>query len=49
MEQLDSALYLDKLEETERYMEVMDRLCVQADSAASTRQFLRDLHDELSS
>ncbi|MDF5754478.1 helix-turn-helix transcriptional regulator [Spongiactinospora sp. TRM90649] len=48
MEQLDSALYLDKLEETEGYMEVMDRLCVQADSASSTRQFLRNLHKELS-
>ncbi|MFI0419047.1 helix-turn-helix domain-containing protein [Spongiactinospora sp. 9N601] len=48
MEQLDSALYLDKLEETERYMEVMDSLCVQADCAADSKRFLSRLRNELS-
>lgn len=47
MEQLESALYLDKREETDRYMQVMDRLCVQAESAAATKRFLMDLRDEL--
>jgi hypothetical protein len=45
MEQLDSALYLHKREETQRYSKVMDRLCAQADSAAASRRFLRNLLD----
>ncbi|WP_433242776.1 helix-turn-helix domain-containing protein [Streptosporangium sp. CA-135522] len=48
LEQLTSALYVDKLDETDHYMQVMDRLCVQAYSAAETRRFLRDLREELS-
>ncbi|MCG5217772.1 helix-turn-helix domain-containing protein [Streptosporangium sp. KLBMP 9127] len=48
MEQLESALYLDKQEETDRYMQVMDRLCVQADSAATSKRFLEKLLGELS-
>ncbi|WP_344973176.1 helix-turn-helix transcriptional regulator [Streptosporangium fragile] len=47
MEQLTSALYLDKLEETDHYMQVMDRLCVQAYSVADSKTFLRDLRGEL--
>ncbi|GLW12575.1 transcriptional regulator [Microtetraspora sp. NBRC 13810] len=47
MEQLESALYLDKREETDRYMQVMDRLCVQADSVSASRRFLKELLDEL--
>lgn len=48
MEQLTSALYLDKLDETDHYMQVMDRLCIQAYSLAESRRFLEDLRDELS-
>ncbi|GAA3008144.1 helix-turn-helix transcriptional regulator [Streptosporangium longisporum] len=47
MEQLTSALYVDKLEETDHYMQVMDRLCVQAYSLAESKRFLRELRDEL--
>jgi transcriptional regulator with XRE-family HTH domain len=47
LEQLTSALYVDKLEETDHYMQVMDRLCVQAYSVADSRRFLRDLRAEL--
>ncbi|MER5623940.1 helix-turn-helix transcriptional regulator [Streptosporangium sp. NPDC002544] len=48
MEQLTSALYLDKLDETDHYMQVMDRLCIQAYSLAESRRFLEDLREELS-
>ncbi|MER5320307.1 helix-turn-helix domain-containing protein [Streptosporangium roseum] len=48
LEQLTSALYVDKLEETDHYMQVMDRLCVQAYSVSDTKRFLRDLRAELS-
>ncbi|MGV9771223.1 helix-turn-helix domain-containing protein [Streptosporangium sp. NPDC003464] len=47
MEQLTSALYVDKLEETDHYMQVMDRLCVQAYSVSDSKRFLRDLRAEL--
>ncbi|MGV9306763.1 helix-turn-helix domain-containing protein [Nonomuraea sp. NPDC003727] len=43
MEQLSSALYLDKLGESEHYMKVMDRLSVQADTPAESRRFLERL------
>ncbi|WP_181019510.1 helix-turn-helix domain-containing protein [Nonomuraea typhae] len=43
MEQLTSALYLDKPPETEHYVKVMDRLSVQADSPSATRRFLESL------
>ncbi|MEU7983575.1 helix-turn-helix transcriptional regulator [Streptosporangium canum] len=48
LEQLTSALYVDKLAETDHYMQVMDRLCVQAYSVADSQRFLRDLRAELS-
>jgi len=48
MEQLTSALYVDKLEETDHYMQVMDRLCIQAYSVSESKRFLRDLRGELS-
>ncbi|WP_440098250.1 helix-turn-helix domain-containing protein [Streptosporangium sp. H16] len=48
MEQLTSALYVDKLEETDHYMQVMDRLCIQAYSVSESKGFLRDLREELS-
>ncbi|MFI6322277.1 helix-turn-helix domain-containing protein [Nonomuraea sp. NPDC050556] len=43
MEQLTSALYLDKQAESEHYMSVMDRLSVQANSPRESRKFLADL------
>lgn len=43
MEQLTSALYLDKPAESEQYVQVMDRLSVQADSPAASRRFLERL------
>ncbi|MFC4530046.1 helix-turn-helix domain-containing protein [Sphaerisporangium dianthi] len=47
MEQLTSALYLDKREETDPYMKVMDRLCVEAASVAESRRFLEALRQEI--
>ncbi|MDF2704915.1 helix-turn-helix transcriptional regulator [Nonomuraea muscovyensis] len=43
MEQLTSALYLDKPAESEHYMQVMDRLSIQAESPADTRRYLERL------
>lgn len=43
MEQLTSALYLDKQAESEHYMHVMDRLSVQANSPKESRRFLEHL------
>jgi hypothetical protein len=43
LEQLTSALYLDKPEETNTYMQVMNTLCVEARPASATRSFLERL------
>ncbi|NGO67738.1 helix-turn-helix domain-containing protein [Streptomyces boncukensis] len=43
LEQLTSSLYLEKREEVESYMVVMDRLCATAEPPASTTAFLEDL------
>lgn len=43
LEQLTSALYLDKVDDTEHYMKVMDRVCMEAMSVGTTRRFL-NLH-----
>ncbi|NRQ30534.1 helix-turn-helix domain-containing protein [Nonomuraea sp. NN258] len=43
MEQLTSALYLDKPSESEHYAQVMDRLSVQAEQPKQTRRFLERL------
>lgn len=40
LEQLTSALYLDKARDVDHYLKVMDRLCVQALTPASTLDFL---------
>jgi transcriptional regulator with XRE-family HTH domain len=40
LEQLTSAVYLDRREETERYMEVMDRLSAAAEPPVGTASFL---------
>ncbi|MGD9483111.1 helix-turn-helix transcriptional regulator [Streptomyces sp. TRM70308] len=47
LEQLTSALYLDKRPEVETYMVVMDRLCAAAETHADSVAFLRRLHAEL--
>ncbi|SEG33198.1 Helix-turn-helix domain-containing protein [Nonomuraea solani] len=43
MEQLTSALYLDKPADSDHYMEVMDRLSIQAEEPKATRRFLESL------
>ncbi|GAA1610880.1 helix-turn-helix transcriptional regulator [Nonomuraea maheshkhaliensis] len=43
MEQLTSALYLDKSADSDQYMEVMDRLSIQAEEPKATRRFLERL------
>ena len=40
LEQLTSALYLDKSEDVQHYLVVMDRICVQAKSPSETVRFL---------
>lgn len=40
LEQLTSALYLDKSEDVQHYLVVMDRLCIQAKSPSETVRFL---------
>ncbi|MGH3697743.1 MAG: helix-turn-helix domain-containing protein [Pseudonocardiaceae bacterium] len=40
LEQLTSALYLDKAEDVQHYLVVMDRLCIQAKSPSETIRFL---------
>jgi len=40
IEQLTSALYLDKPAEVDRYLEVMEQLCLQAEPAANTGKVL---------
>lgn len=47
LEQLTSALYLDKSQDVEHYLMVMDRLCVQAKSPTETTAFLTDTLKEL--
>ena len=46
LEQLTSALYLDKRSDTEHYMAVMDRLSVEAESPADTTRLLRSILKE---
>ena len=48
IEQLTSALYLDKREDTDAYMEVMDRVSVQADSVSRTKWLLEQLRSYFS-
>jgi transcriptional regulator with XRE-family HTH domain len=40
IEQLTSALYLDKPTDVDSYLEVMEQICLQAEPAAKTSQFL---------
>ncbi|MEV0643743.1 helix-turn-helix transcriptional regulator [Phytomonospora sp. NPDC050363] len=47
LEQLTSALYLDKREDVDQYAAAMERLCVQADTPAATPRILDEIIDEL--
>jgi Domain of unknown function (DUF5753)/Helix-turn-helix domain len=47
LEQLTSALYLDKTEDIQHYLMVMDRLCVQAKSPSETIRFLNSTLKEI--
>ena len=47
LEQLTSALYLDRNQDVEHYLVVMDRLCVQAKSPDMTIRFLGTMLNEL--
>ncbi len=47
LEQLTSAVYLDKKRETDSYLVVMDRLCVEAESPADTTSFLKEILKEV--
>ena len=45
LEQLTSALYLDKRDTVDHYMAVLERLCVEALTAEGSRKLIRDLLD----
>jgi transcriptional regulator with XRE-family HTH domain len=47
MEQLTSAVYLEKRDEVERYLEVMERLCIAAEPASETAAILTRIREEL--
>ncbi len=47
LEQLTSALYLDKPEIVDNYLMVMDRLAVEAMTPAASIRYMRNLHKEL--
>lgn len=47
LEQLTSAIYLDKPQDVRRYLMVMDRLCVEAESPAQTLRFLHRIAKEI--
>ncbi|MGH3977108.1 MAG: Scr1 family TA system antitoxin-like transcriptional regulator, partial [Pseudonocardiaceae bacterium] len=47
LEQLTSAVYIDKKHETDNYLVVMDRLCVEAESPADTTSFLNKIIREI--
>ncbi|SDI22363.1 Helix-turn-helix domain-containing protein [Sinosporangium album] len=43
LEQLTSSVYLDKQEDSDSYLAVMERLCIEASSVEESRDFLLDL------
>jgi transcriptional regulator with XRE-family HTH domain len=47
LEHLTSALYLDKRDEVERYLKVMERLCLESEPPTRTVELLHRIHDEL--
>jgi hypothetical protein len=46
IEQLTSALYLDKPTEVDSYLEVMEQLCLQAEPVANTTKILKQIYAE---
>ena len=46
LEQLTSALYLDKATEVDSYLEVMEQLCLQAEPAGNTTKVLTQILKE---
>ncbi|HEY9524186.1 MAG TPA: helix-turn-helix transcriptional regulator [Thermopolyspora sp.] len=44
LEQLTSSLYLDKAEDAVHYSRIMDRVCMEAMTAPTSRRFLRNVH-----
>jgi hypothetical protein len=46
IEQLTSALYLDKPVEVDSYLAVMEQLCLKAEPVASTREILQRVYSE---
>ncbi|MER7213644.1 MULTISPECIES: helix-turn-helix domain-containing protein [Streptosporangium] len=47
MEQLTSAVYLEKRDDVDSYLEVMERLCIEAEPVGRTRQLLLELREGL--
>jgi hypothetical protein len=47
IEQLTSALYLDKTTEVDSYLEVIEEVCLQAESASRTPGLLKDALDAM--
>jgi uncharacterized protein DUF5753 len=47
LEQLDSAVYLDKPADTERYWHVMNELSIKAASPTASVELLHQIRDEL--
>jgi hypothetical protein len=47
LEHLTSALYLDKRDEVERYLDVMELLCIDSEPPAKTVELLAKLLNEL--
>jgi hypothetical protein len=47
VEQLTSALYLDKREDVDRYMEAMERLCIESDPPGRTAEILSGILQEI--
>ena len=43
IEQLTSALYLDKRETVDHYLAVMERLCLEASPASATAKVINDI------
>jgi Domain of unknown function (DUF5753) len=48
IEQLTSALYLDKPSEVDSYLEVMEQLCLQAEPAGNTVKMLNQILADIS-
>ncbi|MFF5113857.1 helix-turn-helix domain-containing protein [Streptosporangium sp. NPDC000509] len=45
MEQLTSAVYLEKRDDVDSYLEVMERLCIEAEPATRTREILLEIRE----